>query len=337
MKGGEGMASGNGQVGAFIAERRKAKSWSQKDLARVLSVTEQAVSRWERGVGDPDVTMLKPWALALDVSVAELLEGRMLNDGDTGDAADKHREVRQAVEHSLDYYLMSSMEERKPLREMIATAGFWMHLWIVAAIVFFLLGRWAFPSVPGEILAGYLFCFGSLLGLFFIGRIRSMAAEYHVIAPDNDTDDGIHENSDEKKDYGDYPNVAVGPMFGGLEKPIAVILAKRDRPGTKAGDIFCWACKLVALVFLAGTGGMVLFSQPALTSLDILICLFFPFAVTGLGFLLTGMRTLLVDKNIDEELWSGKRQILYGFLCWGAGAVIILALLLFSYVYWYIL
>ena len=48
---------------------------------------------------------------------------------------DKHREVRQAVEHSLDYYLMSSMEERKPLREMIATAGFWMHLWIVAAIV----------------------------------------------------------------------------------------------------------------------------------------------------------------------------------------------------------
>ena len=87
MKGGEGMASGNGQVGAFIAERRKAKSWSQKDLARVLSVTEQAVSRWERGVGYPDVTMLKPLALALDVSVAELLEGRMLNDGDTGDAA----------------------------------------------------------------------------------------------------------------------------------------------------------------------------------------------------------------------------------------------------------
>ena len=82
---------------------------------------------------------------------------------------------------------------------------------------------------------------------------------------------------------------------------------------------------------------MVLFSQPALTSLDILICLFFPFAVTGLGFLLTGMRTLLVDKNIDEELWSGKRQILYGFLCWGAGIAMILALLLFSYVYWYVL
>lgn len=48
MKRGEGMVSGNGQVGAFIAERRKAKGWSQKDLAGVLQVTDKAVSRWER-------------------------------------------------------------------------------------------------------------------------------------------------------------------------------------------------------------------------------------------------------------------------------------------------
>ena len=80
MKRGEGMVSGNGQVGAFIAERRKAKGWSQKDLAGVLQVTDKAVSRWERGAGYPDVTLLKPLALALDVSVAELLEGERLED-----------------------------------------------------------------------------------------------------------------------------------------------------------------------------------------------------------------------------------------------------------------
>ena len=66
MKRGEGMVSGNGQVGAFIAERRKAKGWSQKDLAGVLQVTDKAVSRWERGAGYPDVTLLKPLALALE-------------------------------------------------------------------------------------------------------------------------------------------------------------------------------------------------------------------------------------------------------------------------------
>ena len=43
-------------------------------------VTDKAVSRWERGAGYPDVTLLKPLALALDVSVAELLEGERLED-----------------------------------------------------------------------------------------------------------------------------------------------------------------------------------------------------------------------------------------------------------------
>lgn len=105
MKRGEGMVSGNGQVGAFIAERRKAKGWSQKDLAGVLQVTDKAVSRWERGAGYPDVTLLKPLALALDVSVAELLEGERLED-----AGEEEKRMQQAVEHSLTYYLASSME-----------------------------------------------------------------------------------------------------------------------------------------------------------------------------------------------------------------------------------
>ena len=178
MKRGEGMVSGNGQVGAFIAERRKAKGWSQKDLAGGLQVTDKAVSRWERGAGYPDVTLLKPLALALDVSVAELLEGERLED-----AGEEEKRMQQAVEHSLTYYLASSMEARKPLREMIVTAEFWMHFWIIAAAVFFMTGRWLFPGIHGEALLGYLFCFGTLMGLFFIGRIRNMAAEYNLFAP----------------------------------------------------------------------------------------------------------------------------------------------------------
>jgi len=65
--------------------------------------------------------------------------------------------------------------------------------------------------------------------------------------------------------------------------------------------------------------------------------MFFPFAITGIGFFLTGIWNLWKRDGADEETWSGKRQILYGFLCWGAGAVMILALALFSYVYWYII
>ena len=99
------------KMGAFIAQCRKEKQMTQEQLAQRLQVTDKAVSRWERGAGYPDVTLLKPLALALDVSVAELLEGERLED-----AGEEEKRMQQAVEHSLTYYLASSMEARKPLR-----------------------------------------------------------------------------------------------------------------------------------------------------------------------------------------------------------------------------
>ena len=37
------------RMGRFIAARRKGKRMTQKDLARMLNITDQAVSKWERG------------------------------------------------------------------------------------------------------------------------------------------------------------------------------------------------------------------------------------------------------------------------------------------------
>ncbi len=38
------------RIGAFIAERRKAKGWTQSQLAEKLEITDKAVSKWETGV-----------------------------------------------------------------------------------------------------------------------------------------------------------------------------------------------------------------------------------------------------------------------------------------------
>lgn len=60
-------------TGQKIAQLRKEKSLTQNDLAQTLHVSIAAVSKWERGLNFPDLTLLEPLAEALDTTAAELL------------------------------------------------------------------------------------------------------------------------------------------------------------------------------------------------------------------------------------------------------------------------
>ena len=59
--------------GSFIKSKRTEKNYSQKDLAEMLFVTEGAVSKWERGVSYPDITLISDICRALDISEHELI------------------------------------------------------------------------------------------------------------------------------------------------------------------------------------------------------------------------------------------------------------------------
>ena len=63
-------------IGARIATRRKSLGMTQRDLAEQLHITDQAVSRWERGVGAPDISLLAPLSRILDIDLEELLTGQ---------------------------------------------------------------------------------------------------------------------------------------------------------------------------------------------------------------------------------------------------------------------
>lgn len=76
-------------TGRFIAELRKQKGYTQKELAEKLMVTDKAISRWETGKGLPDTSLLKPLGDALGVSVSELLSGRIIEEADMKDQTDK--------------------------------------------------------------------------------------------------------------------------------------------------------------------------------------------------------------------------------------------------------
>lgn len=63
------------RVGVAIAFLRKRAGYTQKDLADRIGITDKAVSKWERGLGLPDIVYLGKLAILLDTDVASLLAG----------------------------------------------------------------------------------------------------------------------------------------------------------------------------------------------------------------------------------------------------------------------
>lgn len=61
------------EVGKTIAALRKQQGLTQKELAEKLHVTDKAVSKWERGLNFPELTLLEPLAKALNTTVIDLL------------------------------------------------------------------------------------------------------------------------------------------------------------------------------------------------------------------------------------------------------------------------
>lgn len=68
----------NTKTGLLIKELRKEKAMTQKDIADILHITDKAVSKWERGLCAPDISLLEPLSKILDISIVELIEGKRI-------------------------------------------------------------------------------------------------------------------------------------------------------------------------------------------------------------------------------------------------------------------
>ena len=62
-------------IGEKIYSLRKSKNMSQEDLANVLNVSRQTVSKWETGESNPDIEKIVPLCDFFDISTDELLKG----------------------------------------------------------------------------------------------------------------------------------------------------------------------------------------------------------------------------------------------------------------------
>lgn len=86
-----------GSFGRFLAQLRRERGLTQRDLAEMLFISDKAVSKWERGLSLPDVALLLPLAGALGVSVTELLEGRRAVQEQRYSAAEVEALIRRAL------------------------------------------------------------------------------------------------------------------------------------------------------------------------------------------------------------------------------------------------
>ena len=62
-------------TGQYIARKRKEQHWTQAQLAERLGVSNKTVSKWENGNCMPDYSVIEALCRALDITVAELMDG----------------------------------------------------------------------------------------------------------------------------------------------------------------------------------------------------------------------------------------------------------------------
>ena len=85
-----------------LVDRRKAAGLSQEALAAQLSVSRQAVSKWERSESSPDTDNLIALAALYGVSLDELLYGEAVDDADCSEDSDAGAETSDEAEEDED-------------------------------------------------------------------------------------------------------------------------------------------------------------------------------------------------------------------------------------------
>lgn len=73
------------KVGELILSLRKEKKMTQRQLADALNISDKTISKWERGLGCPDVSLLRELSEVLGVNIEKILLGNLkANDLDGG-------------------------------------------------------------------------------------------------------------------------------------------------------------------------------------------------------------------------------------------------------------
>ncbi|MGL4798334.1 MAG: helix-turn-helix domain-containing protein [Cellulosilyticaceae bacterium] len=72
------------KIGQLIKKRRQEKGMTQQELATKLYLSNKTISKWERGVGCPDIGNFQMLAEVLDININELMQGEAVDNDNRG-------------------------------------------------------------------------------------------------------------------------------------------------------------------------------------------------------------------------------------------------------------
>ncbi|MBQ8600340.1 MAG: helix-turn-helix domain-containing protein [Clostridia bacterium] len=139
------------RIGKFIAEMRKEKGLTQRQLADILLISDKTVSKWECGKGLPEVSLMLPLCETLGINVNELLSGEQLSAVEYQEKAEDN--------------IMRLINEREENKKKMILSGVTVGVTIMATVTLFLVsGLTVLPNAAriALIVIGLLVMIGGL-------------------------------------------------------------------------------------------------------------------------------------------------------------------------------
>lgn len=110
------------KTGIIISDARKKLKMTQKDLADKLYVSDKAVSKWERGLCFPDISVLIPLTEILNISLYDLLRGEKVNK----------KEVEETIKNTINY---SNNEIKRKKKKYITISSIIISIIVIISII----------------------------------------------------------------------------------------------------------------------------------------------------------------------------------------------------------
>ncbi|MBP3503359.1 MAG: helix-turn-helix transcriptional regulator [Clostridia bacterium] len=114
----------NQKFGKFVKELRKKANLTQKELGEKLNVTDKAVSKWERGLSFPDITMINSLADVFGITSSELLNAEI--------GKKEEIDVDRVIKDAIEKYKNVEERRRKKLKKIKKIFG------IISTLLFFI-------------------------------------------------------------------------------------------------------------------------------------------------------------------------------------------------------